>query len=54
MGMVLQGSDVVKRSHILRCLETSAGLQISRTRHDGLADSGRHTGGQRREGHHLR
>ena len=33
--IVLRGSDV-KRPHIMRCLQTSAGLQISRARHDGL------------------
>jgi hypothetical protein len=35
MKIVLRGSDAVKRSHIMRCLETS-GLKTSRTRHDGL------------------
>lgn len=36
MGIVLRGSDVVKRSHIMRYLETSARLQTTGTRHDGL------------------
>lgn len=36
MGIVLRGNNVVKRSHMMRCLETSAGSQTLETRHDGL------------------